>query len=79
MTGFCVNLAKVPDNTAFCFALTPAPESNLRTPRPMRLRVLGLGDDMMSSTARWSWQSLVFSAIMYCSAQEYGTSSTAND
>ena len=45
----------------------------------MRLRVLGLGDDMMSPTARWSWETLGFSAIMYCSAQQYGTSSTAND
>ena len=34
---------------------------------------------MMSPTARWSWKNLVFSAIIYCSAQKYGTSSTAND
>ena len=79
MARFCVNLAKVSDNTAFCFSLSPTPESNLRTPRSIRLRVLGLGEDMMSSTARWSYKSLVFSAVMYCSAQEYGTSSTTND
>ena len=29
----------------------------------MRLRVLALGDDMMSPTARWSWKSLGFLAI----------------
>ena len=62
-----------------CLFLSPTQESNLRTPRPMRLRVLGLGDDIMSPTARWSWKSLVFWAIMYCSAQKYGTSSTAQD
>ena len=33
----------------------------------------------MSPTARWSCRSLVGSAIMYCCAQEYGTSSNAND
>ena len=44
----------------------------------MRLHVLGLGDDMMSPTARWSWKTSIFSAIMYCSAHEYGTTSTAN-
>ena len=54
-------------------------ESKLRTPRPMRLCVLGSGDDMMGSTARWSLQSLDFSAIIYCSAQEYDTPSTTND
>ena len=42
------------------FSLSPTPESKLRTPRPMRLRVLGLGDDMMSSTARWSWKTWFF-------------------
>ena len=79
MAGFCLNLAQAPDNTAFCFSLFPIPESTLRTPRPIHLRVLGLGDDMMSPTARWSWKGLVFSAIMYCSVQEYATSSTTND
>ena len=79
MAGFSVSLVWVPDDAAFWFSLSPTPESKLRTPRPMRLRVLGLGDGMMSPTARWSWKSLVFSAIMYCSAQEYGTSSTTND
>ena len=45
----------------------------------MRLRLFGLGDDMMSPAARWSWKSLIFPTIMYCSAQEYGTSSTTNN
>ena len=69
----------MPGITAFCFFLSPTPESNLFTPRPTRLRVLGLGDDMMGSTARWSWKSLVVLAIVYCSVQEYITSSTTND
>ena len=69
----------MPDNTVFCFSLCSTPESKLPTCRPMPLRVLGLGDDIMSSTAQWSWKSLAFSAFMYCAAQEYGTSSTTND
>ena len=61
MAGFCVNLAWLPDNTAFCFSLSQTVESKLRTLRPMRLCVLGSGEDMMSSTARWSLKSLAFS------------------
>ena len=53
MAGFGVNFAWVPDNTAFCFSMSPTTKSKLRTSRPMRLRVLGLGDDMMSPNARW--------------------------
>ena len=34
---------------------------------------------MMSSTARWSFKSLAFLAIIHCSAQEYEASSTTND
>ena len=64
MAVFFMNLACVPNNTMLCFSLSPTPESKLRTPRPMRLRVLGLVDDMMSPTARWYWKSLVFSAII---------------
>ena len=79
MAGFCVNLAQVPDNTAFFFSLCQTAVSKSRTPRPTRLCVLGSGDDMMSSTARWSLKNRVFSAIINCSAQEYDTSSTTNN
>ena len=40
---------------------------------------LGSGEDIMSSSARWSWKRRVFSAIINCFAQEYDTSSTRND
>ena len=79
MAGFCVNSKQLPGNTVFCFSLSQTAESKLRTPRPMRLCVLGLGDDMMSSIARWSLKRLVFSAIISCPAQEYDTPSTTND
>ena len=79
MAGFCVNLALLPDNTALCFSLSQKAESKLRTPRPMRLCVLESGDGMMSSTARWSFKNLAFSAIINCSAQEYDTLLTTND
>ena len=69
----------MPYNKVFCFSLSAAMESKLRTTRPMGLHVRGLGGDMMSFTARWSWKRLVFSAIMYYSEQEYGTSPTTND
>ena len=59
--------------------LSQAANSKLRSPRPMRLCVLGSGDDMMSSTVRWSLTSLAFSAIINCAAQEYDTPSTTND
>ena len=45
----------------------------------MGLWVLGLGDDIMSYTARWAFKSLAFSAIINCAAQEYDTLSTTND
>ena len=79
MAAFYVNFAWLPDITAFCFSLSQTAESKLRTPRPMRLCVLGSGDDKMSSTARWSLKSLAFSAIISCFAQEYDTPSTTND
>ena len=34
---------------------------------------------MVSSSAQRSWKRRAFSAFIYCSAQEYDTSSTAND
>ena len=45
----------------------------------MRLCVLGSGDDLMSFTARRFLKILARSATIYCSGQEYDTSSTAND
>ena len=79
MAGFCLNLASLPDNTAFYFSLSQAAESKLRKTRPMCWCALGSGDDMMSSTAGWSLKSLVYAAIINCSAQEHDTSSTTND
>ena len=58
------------DNTAFCFSLSQAAESKLRTPLPARSCALGSGD-MMNSTARWSLKRLAYAAIINCSAQEY--------
>ena len=74
MAGLCVM-----DNTGVCFSLSHAAESKWRTPRPMRLCVLGSGDGMMSSIARWSSKSLVFLVIIYCYAQECDTLSTTDD
>ena len=79
MGGFYVNFAQLPDNTAFYFSLFQASESKLRTPRPMRLCLPGSGDDMTTSTARWSLKRLAFSAMTIFSVQEYGTPSTTNN
>ena len=69
----------VRDITLFCFSLSQTAEAKLRTPRPMRSCMLGSGDDMTSSTARWSLKSVVVSAIMNCTLHDDDTPSTAND
>ena len=79
MVRFCENLAKLPTRTASSRTWSQASLSTLRTPRPMRLCALGFGEDIMRSPARQSWNRRAFAAIINCSAQEYDTSSTAND
>ena len=76
---FSKNLAKAPARTASSRTRSQTALSKLRTPRPMRLCARGSAEDIMSSSARWSWKRRAFPAIMNCSAQEYDTPSTTND
>ena len=79
MAGFCDYLPKVPARTAFSRTRSQTAQSKLRSPRPMYLCARGSSEDIMSSSARRSWKKRAFSAIIHCSAQDYGTSSTTND
>ena len=72
-------LGKVPARTVFPQMPSQTTESKLCTPRPTRLCARGSGEDIMSLTAPWSWKRRAFSAIIYCSAQDYETLSTTND
>ena len=76
---FLEEIGKIPARTASSRTRSQTVMSKLPTSRLMCLCVLGSGEDIMSSSARWSRQRRAISASKICSAQECDTSSPTND